>query len=89
MGYIRENVPLWSITIWDKKFNNVDKNWQPSVRKYKYLLADELEAIKVKNGDVKVLYTGKDTGFTTEELAGDSLAEGEIVAIPWGGEYQQ
>ena len=85
MGYIRENVPLWSITIWDKKFNNVDKNWQPSVRKYKYLLADELEAIKVKNGDVKVLYTGKDTGFTTEELAGDSLAEGEIVAIPWGG----
>ena len=25
-----EFVPLWSVTIWDKKFNSVDKKKQPS-----------------------------------------------------------
>ena len=85
MEYVKKNIPLWSITIWDKKFNNVEKEWQPEVRKYKYLLADELDSIKVENGDIRILYTGKDTGFTTEELAGDAIAEGEVVTIPWGG----
>lgn len=28
--------------------------------------------------------TGEQTGWTTEELAGDNLKEGEVVTIPWG-----
>lgn len=78
-------VPLWSITTWDKKYSAVEKEWQPQTIKYKYLLSDELDRICVEGGDVRLLYTGKDIGYTTEDLAGDALAEGEIVAIPWGG----
>lgn len=78
-------VPLWSVTTWDKKYNAVEKEWQPQTIKYKYLLSDELDRICVDGGDVRLLYTGKDSGYTTEDLAGDALAEGEIVAIPWGG----
>lgn len=78
-------VPLWSVTTWDKKYNAVEKEWQPQTIKYKYLLSDELDGICVDGGDVRLLYTGKDSGYTTEDLAGDALAEGEIVAIPWGG----
>lgn len=85
MEYIRKDIPLWSITIWDKKFNNVEKEWQPQVKKYKYLLADELDSIRTESGDIRILYTGKDTGFTTEELAGDAIADGEVVTIPGGG----
>ena len=78
-------VPLWSVTTWDKKYNAVEKELQPQTIKYKYLLSDELDGICVDGGDVRLLYTGKDSGYTTEDLAGDALAEGEIVAIPWGG----
>lgn len=80
-----KDVPLWSVTIWDKKYNSVDKNWQKQTIKYKYLLSDELDKIKVADGTVRLLYTGKDIGYTTESLAGDALAKGEIIAIPWGG----
>lgn len=31
-----------------------------------------------------MLSTGEQTGWTTEELAGENLREGEVVAIPWG-----
>lgn len=85
MKYTAKNIPLWQITTWDKHFNNVDRSWQPRTIKYNYLLSDELNAIKVDDGDVRILYTGKDVGCTTEELAGDNLCEGEIVSIPWGG----
>ena len=85
MRYIAKDIPLWQVTIWDKKFNNVDKKWQPKTIKYKYLLSDELDSLRVDDGDVRILYTGKDVGFTTEELAGDRLSEGEIISIPWGG----
>ena len=84
MNYVVQNAPLWSVTIWDKNFSGVDKDWQKKTIKYKYLLSDELDRIN-KGGDVRLLYTGKDIGFTTERLAGDALCEGEIVSIPWGG----
>ena len=39
-----------------------------------------------KNGNIKYISTGisGDDRYTTEELAGDYLAEGEVVCIPWG-----
>ena len=77
--------PLWSVTTWDKKFNGVKKEWQKNTIKYKYLLSDKLDSIKVKNGNVRILYTGKEIAYTNETLAGDAIKDGEIVAIPWGG----
>lgn len=79
-----ELVPLWSVTIWDKKFNSVDRKKQPKVINYPYLLAADLFSLQVENGDVFLLSTGEQTGWTTEELAGDKLREGEVVTMPWG-----
>lgn len=76
--------PLWKITIWDKKFNAVDRAKQPKVINYPYLLAVDLFALAQEGGDVFLLSTGEQTGWTTEEFAGDNLREGEIVTIPWG-----
>jgi len=77
--------PLWEVTIWDKKFNAVDKYKQHKTINYPYLLASELFSLEKEDGDVFLLSTGEQTGWTTEELAGDNLCEGEVVAIPWGG----
>ena len=76
--------PLWSVTFWDKRFQGVDKKKQQKVGSYHYLLADELFSLSVDGGDVFLLSTGEKTGWTTEELAGDNLREGEVVTIPWG-----
>lgn len=79
-----EYVPLWSVTIWDKKFNSVDRKKQSKSINYPYLLAKDLFALEVENGDVFLLSTGEQTGWTNEELAGNNLCEGEVVTIPWG-----
>lgn len=79
-----EKVPLWRVTIWDKRFNSVEKSKQPLVKNYPYLLAADLFALEKEGGDVFLLSTGEQTGWTTEELAGENLREGEVVAIPWG-----
>lgn len=77
---------IWEVTAWDKKFNAVDNNKQPKTYKYTYLLASALRKLAVEGGDVKLLSTGGEVyGWTTEELAGKNISEGEIVAIPWGG----
>lgn len=77
---------LWELTSWDKKFNGVEKEKQKKVIKYPYLLANDVNALVVKNGDVRILSTGiGEIKYTTEELAGNNLCNGEIVAIPWGG----
>jgi type I restriction enzyme S subunit len=75
---------IWEVTIWDKKFNAVSRDKQREVIKYSYLLAAELLKIKQEEGEVFLLSTGVKKGWTTEELAGDNITEGEVVAIPWG-----
>lgn len=80
-----EYKPLWEVTIWDKKFNAVDRYKQPSVIKYHYLLANDLKPLIVEGGSVKLLTTSTTDLFTTEERAGESVSEGEVVSIPWGG----
>lgn len=74
-------VPLWSVTIWDKKFNAVDRSKQPQVINYHYYLAAELFALEEDGGNVFLLSTGEQTGWTTEEKAGDHIREGEVVTI--------
>lgn len=76
---------LWEVTSWDKKFNAVDKFKQPYVIKYHYFLANELKSLVSETGDVKLLTTNVSDLYTTEDLAGDKVSEGEVIAIPWGG----
>lgn len=85
MKYIKKDVPLWTVTIWDKKYKNVNSDWQPQTIKYSYLLSDALDKCKRPDGDIRILYTGKEVGYTFEELVSDYVNEGEIIAIPWGG----
>lgn len=75
---------MWELTAWDKKFQGVDKSMQTKIISYKYLLAKDLFALSVPNGNIKLLSTGTQEGWTTEELAGEYLSEGEVVTIPWG-----
>lgn len=75
---------LWEVTIWDKKFNSVERGKQKKVIPYPYLLASEMFALQLDSGDVFLLSTGEQTGWTNEDLAGDYLCEGEVVTIPWG-----
>ena len=77
--------PLWSITTWDKRFNAVEKEKQPKVIKYHYYLASELKPLIVDGGNVKLLTTNESDIWTTEELVHNNISEGEIIAIPWGG----
>ncbi len=77
--------PLWSVTTWDKRFNAVEKEKQPKVIKYHYYLASELKPLIVDGGDVKLLTTNESDICTTEELVQSNISEGEIIAIPWGG----
>ena len=79
-----EMVPLWSVTAWDKKFNAVDKSMQSKIIKYPYLLAKDLFALDTPEGSIKLLSTGTQSGWTTEEKAGNYLCDGEVVTIPWG-----
>lgn len=75
---------MWELTAWDKKFQGVDKYMQSKIIPYTYLLAKDLFALAVPNGKIKLLSTGVQEGWTTEELAGDYMSEGEVVTIPWG-----
>lgn len=79
---------MWELTTWDKKFTGIEKFKQPLVIKYHYFLANELKSLETEKGNIKLLYTNTYQGVTTEELAGEYISEGEIVAIPWGGNAQ-
>ena len=79
-----KSVPLWTVTIWDKRFNTVDRKKQVQVINYHYLLAANLFALERDGGDVFLLSTGERVGWTTQELAGPNMHEGEVVTIPWG-----
>lgn len=78
---------IYEVTIWDKNFSGVERYMQSKIKKYKYLLANEAKSIINEGGNIYILTTGisDEKNYTTEELAGDYLCEGEIVAIPWGG----
>ena len=76
---------LWEVTIWDKKFNGVEKFKQKKINKYHYYLSNELKALSSEEGTVKILTTNKTELYATEESVKDNISEGEIVCIPWGG----
>ena len=53
-----EQRELWELTIWDKKFNEVEAEKQPKIIKYPYVLADVFSKIEDASGDVRLLSTG-------------------------------
>ena len=76
---------LWEVTTWDKKFIGVHKHMQPKVIKYHYYLANELSELEETDGDIRILYTTEKVAYTNSEKVKSNIHEGEIVAIPWGG----
>lgn len=78
-------IPLGEVTYWDKKFNGVDKSLQPQTRKYHYYLANELEKLESENGNIRILYTNNRIAYAEESKLGSTIADAEIVCIPWGG----
>ena len=80
-----EHKELWELTAWDKKFNAVDNSMQKKIIKYHYFLASDLKPLICPEGNVKILTTNTSDLFTNEELVKEYVSEGEIVAIPWGG----
>ena len=76
---------MWQVTTWDKKFSGVDKAMQPKVIKYHYYLANELSELERQNGDIRILYTTDKIAFADSADVDGNISEGEVVAIPWGG----
>ncbi len=76
---------MWEVTTWDKKFTGVDKSMQPRVFKYHYYLANELSELENSDGDIRILYTTDKIAFVNSADVEGNISEGEIVAIPWGG----
>ena len=76
---------MWEVTTWDKKFSGIDKSMQPNIIKYHYYLANELAALERQYGDVRILYTTEKVAFADIDEVKDNVSEGEVVAIPWGG----
>ena len=76
---------IWQVTIWDKRFSGIDKKLQPKVIKYHYYLANDLKELERSFGDIRILYTTEQVAYTDSMLVSNNISEGEIVAIPWGG----
>lgn len=80
-----EFVPLWKLTIWDKKFNGVEREKQLKTLKFHYFLANDIKRLIKDDGDVKILTTNNTELFTYKDLVKDKSVNMEVVAIPWGG----
>jgi len=76
---------IWEVTTWDKKFLGVDSVMQPKIIKYHYYLANELTGLERQNGDVRILYTTAKVAYADSSEVEGTIAEGEVVTIPWGG----
>jgi len=75
---------LWEVTIWDKKFNGVEKSKQKTNIEFRHVSAELLKTMS-NVGQVKLLSTGNFEGWTTEEIAGNYLNNSEVISIPSGG----
>lgn len=76
---------IWEVTVWDKKFNAVERYKQEFVDKYQYILAKDLAYMAVPNGNIKILTTSPSELYTNEYVIQGEFFEQEIIAIPWGG----
>ena len=73
------------LVFFDKRFKGIPRDEQKKIVSFKHVSAETLKGMSVDEGCIKLLSTGLFSGFTTEEIAGDNLNEGEVVTIPTGG----
>ena len=66
---------IWQITAWDKRFNGVEKYKQTKILSFKHISAKSLRNLKVENGDIKLLATGKFEGYTDKEATKKKILE--------------
>ena len=62
---------LWEVTIWDKKFNGISKEKQPSTISYKYYLSSEFDKVEDEKGSRigKIIdYTLSLADFSVQQL---------------------
>ena len=76
-----EWLPLWKISIWNKKFQNIDKSKQDKLNKFKSISSKMIKDMNLKMGDVKLLSADNFDGWTNEAQAGENLSEGEIITL--------
>ncbi len=76
---------LGEVVTFDKRFKGVDRSEQRQVVSFSHVSAEELKLMAIEDGNVKLLATGLFEGYTSEEIAGDNLCEGEVITIPTGG----
>ena len=78
---------LWEITIWNKRFRNVEKNKQKEILKCFSVSSKDLNNIQQdQNGDIKLLSTKKnDQRFTSEQFCKKFNVD-EVISIPEGGD---
>lgn len=77
---------LYEVTVWDKRFNSVERYKQPTVIDYKkYFLGEEQKQLVSDSGSVKILTTYASNLYADENSVADYITDGEIVCIPWGG----
>ena len=76
---------LANVTIWDKKFNSINKDLQTKVVSFKHVSAQVLKSLYSNGGDIVLLSTGNFYGKTTFDLAEKYVNKGEVISIPSGG----
>lgn len=75
---------LWEITIWDKKFQGVEKHKQTKINKYRCYQSNKVKNLACNDGDIKILTTYKSDLFTNEKNT-HTVYNNEIIYIPSGG----
>lgn len=80
-----EYKPLWEITTWNKKFQEVDPSKQEKIIKYKkYFSAKELKDLASQDGTIKILTTNKTNIFANLNEVSKYVNEAELICIPSG-----
>lgn len=80
-----EKKQLRDVLDFDRRFNGITLRSFDKVLEFRHISAEEMKEICVEQGDVKLLSVGQFEGYTTKELAGDNLCQGEVITIPTGG----
>ncbi len=76
---------LWEITKWNKSFSSVNKFKQIEKINIKSVSAKELKNLVIKNGDIRLISTGKFDSYTNQQIAKDKVNRGEVILLPEGG----
>ncbi|MDR2369637.1 MAG: hypothetical protein LBD63_03340, partial [Mycoplasmataceae bacterium] len=75
---------IWEVTVWDKKFQNVDSKKQLNLLKYKKVSAKHLKSLEKRDGDIPLYTAGLFSGKTSLKLSKNFINNDEVITIPDG-----